>query len=212
MGPVVGRTIMKPFRVQRLSVAALLLLSSALPGPPAQAQEKLLQGIWWGETQDALVAHFGKRAVVLRHPLDFGDSYTQIVLRDVGVGDVPLIAFFQIDKATRGLKRVQLERQRHGVNPPAFRGVVSALQSEYGVPDAVCGIRPAPKNGYQASAELDWTRDGNLIRAVFRDTTIEAVEGCLGDLTTSPCGLTGQLFVRISPLAADAPTCHLLPQ
>jgi hypothetical protein len=202
-----GGPVIRPFRARRI-VAALLLLCSELPGPPAQAQDKLLQGIWWGEAQGALLAHYGKRAVVLQRPIDFGDSYTQIVLRDVLVGGVPLIAFFQIDKATGGLKRVQLERQRHGVNPPAFRGVISALQAEYGVVDAACSIRRTPKNGYQEAAELDWSRNGNLIRAVFRDSTIEAVEGCLGDLTAGPCGLTGQLFVRVSPLAADAPSCH----
>ena len=46
------------------------------------------------------------------------------MLRDVVLGGVPLIAFLQIDKVTGGLKRVQIERQRHGVNPPAFRGVL----------------------------------------------------------------------------------------
>ena len=131
------------------------------------------------------------------------------MLRDVVLGGVPLIAFLQIDKVTGGLKRVQIERQRHGVNPPAFRGVVSALQAEYGTPDAACSIRPTPQNGYQGAAELDWSRSGNLIRAVFRDTTIEAVEGCLGDLSSGPCGLTGQLFVLISPHSADAATCRL---
>jgi hypothetical protein len=172
----------------------------------------LLQGVFWGEPQNALFAHFGKRALVLRRPIDFGDSYTQIVLRDVVLAGVPLIAFFQMDKVTGGLKRVQIERQRHGVNPPAYRGIVSALQGEYGRPDAACSIWPTVQNGYQSGAELDWSRSGNLIRAVFRDTTIEAVEGCFGDLSAGPCGLTGQLFVRISPRFADVASCHLPPR
>jgi hypothetical protein len=189
---------------------ALLIVFSALSGQKqlAHAQESLLQGVFWGEPQSALLAHFGRRALVLQRPIDFGDTYTQIVLRDVELGGVPLIAFFQIDKVTGGLKRVQIERQRHGVNRPAFRGVVRALQGEYGAPDAACSIRPTPQNGYQGAAELDWSRGGNLIRAVFRDTTIEAVEGCFGDLSAGPCGLTGQLFVRISPRSADAPSCQ----
>ena len=187
---------------------SLLALFWMLAGSPARSEEDLLQGIRWGESQSALVAHFGARATVRQRPIDFGDSYAQIVLRNVVLGGVPLIAFFQIDKPTGGLKRVQLERQRHGVNPPAFRGVVSALESEYGLPDPTCSTSPGPKSGYQGAAELDWSRGGNLIRAVFRDTTIEAVEGCLsGDLTAGPCGLTGQLFVRISPPGADVATC-----
>jgi hypothetical protein len=146
-------------------------------------------------------------------PIDFGDSYAQIVLRRVMVGGVPLVAFFQMDKATRGLRRIQLERQRHGVTPPAFRAVLGALETAYGAPDAMCGIAPGAANGYQAAAERIWQRDGAVIRAIFRDTTIEAFEGCLfsdlnGDFTTAgPCGLTGQLLVRISPPDADVTRC-----
>src|SRR5262249_32814521 len=69
---------------------------------------ELLQSVFWGEPQSALFAHFGKRASVLQRPMYFGDTYTQIVLRDVVLGGVPLIAFFQIDKVTVGLKRIQL--------------------------------------------------------------------------------------------------------
>jgi hypothetical protein len=202
----------KPFgcRWHGAYVAALLALFETLSGSPAHAEEGLLEGIQWGESQSTLLAHLGARATVLPSPIDFGDSYTQIVLRNFVLGGVPLIAFFQIDKATRGLKRIQLERQRHGVNPPAFRGVIGGLEAEFGAPDAMCNIPPGPKSGYQAAAEFDWSRGNNLVRAVFRDTTIEAVEGCLSrDLTAGPCGLTGQLFVRISPPGDDAATCPL---
>jgi hypothetical protein len=202
----------KPFgcRWHGAYVAALLALFETLSGSPAHAEEGLLEGIQWGESQSTLLAHLGARATVLPSPIDFGDSYTQIVLRNFVLGGVPLIAFFQIDKATRGLKRIQLERQRHGVNPPAFRGVIGGLEAEFGTPDVMCSIPPGPKSGYQAAAEFDWSRGNNLVRAVFRDTTIEAVEGCLSrDLTAGPCGLTGQLFVRISPSGADAATCPL---
>ena len=182
-------------------------------GSFARAQEASLEGIQWGESQSALLVHFGARATVLPSPIDFGDSYTQIVLRNFVLGGVPLIAFFQIDKATQGLKRIQLERQRHSVNPPAFRGVIGGLEAEFGAPDAMCSILPGLKSGYQAGAEFDWSRGNNLVRAMFRDTTIEAVEGCLSrDLTAGPCGLTGQLFVRISPPGADAPACPLPPR
>ena len=202
----------KPFRCRWRGayVVALLTLSRTLSGSPAHAEEGLLEGIQWGESQSALLAHLGARATVLPSPIDFGDSYTQIVLRNFVLGGVPLIAFFQIDKATRGLKRIQLERQRHGVNPPAFRGVIGGLEAEFGNPDAMCSIPPGSKSGYQAAAEFDWSRGNNLVRAVFRDMTIEAVEGCLSrDLTAGPCGLTGQPFVRISPPDADAATCPL---
>jgi hypothetical protein len=128
------------------------------------------------------------------------------VLRGIIVGGIPLIAFFQLDKTTGGLKRIQLERQRHGVNPPAFRAVVGALEATYGAPDARCGVGSGPESGYQRAAEYVWQRDGLVIRAIFRDTTIDAFEGCL-DPGAGPCGLTGQLVVRISPRQADAAGC-----
>jgi hypothetical protein len=167
----------------------------------------------WGEPSSALLAHFGARATRLAQPIDFGDSYAQIVLRSVVVGGVPLVAFFQMDKTTGGLRRIQLERQRHGVNPPAFRAVLGALEAAYGAPDMMCGVGPGPSGGYQAAAERVWLRDGRVIRAIFRDTTIEAFEGCLaGDPSIAgPCGLTGQLLVRISPRGGDSAGCPIPP-
>ena len=186
--------------------AALL----CLPPGPARAADiaELWEGTYWGEPGSAVLAHFGVQATVLPRPIDFGDSYAPIVLRRVVLGGVPLIAFFQLDKTTGGLKRIQLERQRHGVTPPAVRAVLGALDAAYGVPDAMCGVRPGPESGYQAAAERVWARAGVVIRAIFRDTTIEAFEGCLaGDPSIGPCGLTGQLLVRISPPGADAAGC-----
>ncbi len=188
----------------------LLLLVGLWPGAAARAAgiADLWEGTYWGEQSTALLAHFGARATALPRPIDFGDSYAQIVLSRVVVGGVPLIAFFQLDKATGGLKRIQLERQRHGVTPPAARAVLGAIEAAYGVPDARCGVGPGPASGYQAAAERVWSRNGVVIRAIFRDTTIEAFEGCLaGDSSAGPCGLTGQLLVRISPPGADAAGC-----
>jgi hypothetical protein len=170
---------------------------------------EILQGTSWGEPGSALIERFGTCATLLPRPLDFGDSYAKVVVRDVAVGGVPLIAFFQMDKTTGGLKRIQLERQRHGVNPPAFRGVVVGLERVFGAPDTTCAITPGPMSGYQAATEaVWWSHGGNLVRAIFRDTTIQAYEGCInGDLSSGPCGLTGQLIVRISPPGADRVDC-----
>jgi hypothetical protein len=189
------------------------LLALSIPGSRAEGIRGIWDATYWGERSSALLAHFGGRATVLPQPIDFGDSYAQVVLRNVPVGGFPLNAFFQMDKTTGGLKRIQLERQRHGVNPPAFRGVLGALEVEFGAPDTMCGIRPGPASGYQEAAELIWRRDEKIVRAVFRDTTIEAFEGCLfGDPSIAgPCGLTGQLLVRISPPGLDGGTCPVPP-
>jgi hypothetical protein len=104
----------------------------------------------WGEPGSALIERFGTSVMLLLRPLDFDDSYTKVVVRDVAVGGVPLIAFFQMDKTTGGLKRMQLKRQCHGVNPPAFRGVVVGLEGVFGAPDTTCAIAPGTMSGYQA--------------------------------------------------------------
>ena len=186
----------------------LLCWLCVVPAVAAADLAEIRHGTSWGEAGQAIVDHFGGEATILAPPLIYGDSYTQVVLRDVEVGGVALIAFFQMDKKTGGLKRIQLERQRHGVNPPAFRGVAAGLEQAFGAPDSSCAANPNPKNGFQEATEFDWRRDHDLIRAIFRDTTIEAYEGCVTrDITTGPCGLTGQLLVRISPEGADQPEC-----
>jgi hypothetical protein len=187
--------------------AALCLLSPATGGAASIAEA--WEGTFWGEPSRALLAHFGTRATVLPRPLDFGDSYADVVLRNVPVGGFPLIAYFQMDKTTGGLKRIQLERPRHGVTPPAFRAVLAALEAALGTPDTLCGVPPVPASGYQAAAERVWSRNGLVIRAIFRDTTLEAFEGCL---LTGSCGLTAQLLVRVSPPGADPGRCPVPPR
>jgi len=198
------KTCAAKYRVVALALLLSLLAARAHPENFAE----LRQAVQWGESRGALLAHFGGRVTVLPRPLDFGDSYADVVLRDVTLGGVPLIAYFQMDKRTGGLKRIQFERPRHGVNPPVFRAILAALEADYGSPDLTCGIRPGPAGGYQAAADRIWVRDGVVIRAVFRGTSLEALEGCVGgDLTSGPCGLTAQLLVRVSPPGGDAASC-----
>jgi hypothetical protein len=163
----------------------------------------------WGEPSDALLRQFGVEAKRLPRALDFGDSYVDVVLPDQMVGGVPMVLFFQMDKLSHGLKRIQLERPRHGVNPPAFRGILAALQTDFGSPDQLCAIPVLPASGYQAAAEALWLRGDAVVSAIFRDTTLQAFEGCLFGPATGSCGLTGQLLVRIGPSSNDGDPCSL---
>jgi hypothetical protein len=188
----------------RTLAAALLVLCAAVASPVrADGLDDAWAGTSWGESPEALQRHFGAKGFALPKPLDFGDSYAPLALRNVPVGGLPLIAFYQIDKATHGLKRIQLERPRHGVNAGAFREVFLALDAEFGAPDVACGTLPGPTTAYQGAAEYVWRRDDAVIRAIFRDTTLEAYTGCY----SPACGLTAQLIVRISPPAADNGLC-----
>ena len=163
----------------------------------------------WGESANELVRQFGADAMQLPRALDFGDSYATVVLPSQMVGAVPMVVFFQMDKATHGLKRIQFERPRHGVNPPAFRGILTALQADFGSPDEVCAVPVFPASGYQAAAEALWLREGTVVSAIFRDTTMQAFEGCLFGPATGSCGLTGQLLLRIGPPGGDGDPCSL---
>jgi hypothetical protein len=206
-------------RLLQISIATAVLML-AWPAGASNGIEELLQRTHWGESSDELLQQYGSQAVRLSQALDFGDSYTVVVLHGQTLGGVPMVVFFQMDKTTHGLKRIQLERPRHGVNPPAFRAIAAALRAEYGKPDQICFIPVLPASGYQAATEERWTQDGTIINALFRDTTLQAFEGCLFGPATGWCGLHGQILVRISPSddAADlrtetlsAPTHHCGP-
>jgi hypothetical protein len=191
-------------RVRRLISGLVLFVLLAAPPAAAGGIVPGWQKTHWGETSGELLRTFGARATPLPWRLDFGDAYTDVVLRRETIGGVPVIVFFQMDKRTEGLKRIQIERPRHGVNPPAARDMLSAIEAAYGEADRHYSASPRPANGYQAWASWSWKRAGAQIRAIFRDTTIEAVEGCLD--RPLPCGLTGQLLVRISPAGEGDPT------
>jgi len=190
--------------MRRAALTALAMLAMTAGAARADGLGDLWAGTRWGETDAALLQHFGARATVLPGAIDFGDSYTQLVLRQFPVGGYGLIVYYQIDKATRGLKRIQLELPRHSVGPPAFRAVLAALEAAYGPADAVCGVLPGPASGYQGGAEYAWTRGGVSIRAIFCDTTLEALGGCY----SAACGLTAQLLVRVSPPQSDDSLCR----
>jgi hypothetical protein len=186
-------------RFHPILLLVFVLAARSSGASPADAVPELLKQVHWGETSQSLVQQFGGAATQLPRALDFGDSYVDVVLDGETVGGVPVVTFFQMDKRTHGLKRIQLERPRHGVNPPALRAISAALQADYGRPDKVCLTPVTPIGGYQAAAQEVWVRGTDVISAIYRDTTLQAFEGCLFGVASGYCGLTGQLLVRISP-------------
>ena len=189
--------------------AALAVLMPVQPSSAADPIEELLRETHWGESSGELIRQFGDEARRLPRALDFGDSYADTVLTRQTLGEVPMVVFFQMDKATHGLKRIQLERPSHGVNPPSFRAITAALHADFGKPDQTCVIPVLPASGYQAAAEEIWAHDGAVISAIFRDTTLQAFEGCLFGPANGWCGLHGQLLVRIGPPDGGADPCSL---
>jgi hypothetical protein len=202
-----GRAVFARFWVAGALAASFLALAVL----PAIAEfDALWHRVHWGERSDELAREFGDAAIHLSPPIEFGDSYVDVALRGEKLGGYPFAVYFQMDKKTHSLKRIQFERQRHGVNPPVFRAVMAELERDYGAPDKSCNIAAREPNGFQAGSERLWTRDGVLIRAALRDTTLEASEGCLfGDSSTiGACGATGQLFIQVSEASASAANCR----
>jgi len=185
-----------------------VLIAALVVATPAAAAElsPLLDAVHWGEKSDELARRFGAGAVLLSPPIEFGDSYVDVALRDQRLGGYGFAVYFQMDKATRRLKRVMLERQRHGGNPVVWRAVTAALEHDYGKPAAACRTSAKRQSGYQAAGERVWQAGDLTIRAVFRDSTVEASEGCVraGD---AACGLTGHLYLHITPRAPGAAGC-----
>lgn len=165
----------------------------------------MLAGLAWGENADALKRHFGKAALALAPPIEFGDAYVDVALRNVRLGGYPYAVYFQMDKAGRGLKRVMYERERHGANRAVFDAAIRALEAELGRSHH-CVERARPRNGYQAMEAYVWRAAGRRVRAIFRDTTLEAENGC-PEIGFLPCGLEGRLFIIIDPDTAPGPDC-----
>jgi hypothetical protein len=196
-------------RIARIAVALAVV---GLPRPllAADGIAELLRRTHWGESSEELHQQFNADALQSPRPIDFGDSYVDIVLHGQTLGGVPMLVFFQMDKARHGLKRIQLEQPRHSVSPPTFRAIAAALYADYGEPDQSCAIPELPAGGYQVAAEERWVRGDEVISAIFRDTTLQAFEGCLFGPAYGWCGLHGQLLVRIGPAADDPDPCSLV--
>lgn len=191
----------------RLALSLLLLALPCLAGA-ASVEDAWLE-TRWGESSDEIARHFGARATRLEKPLEFGDSFADVVLRKETLGGYPVIVYFQMDRRSGGLKRVQVERPRHGVSAKVARAILDALAGAYGEPDAACDAPPRAANGYQGTSERLWLLDDAAIRLVVRDTTLEASEGCpFSDLgALGACGPIGQILVRVAPHPTEPPSC-----
>ena len=164
-----------------------------------------MSGLRWGESTARLKDEFGKSALTLTLPIEFSDAYVDVALRGFRLGGDDYIVYFEIDKASHGLKRVLLERPRHGANRAAFAAASRALADEFGATQS-CSAKARPGNGYQAMEAKIWRSAGSRVRAIFRDTTLEAENGCQ-EIGFLPCGFEGRLVIVIDPESAADPDC-----
>lgn len=189
-----------------MALAGVILAGAlATPVSAAGALDPLLSGLRWGESTASVRDHFGKGALTLEPPIEFGDAYVDVALRGFRLGSDDYIVYFEMDKAGQGLKRVLLERPRHSANQAAFAAASHTLTAELGAVQS-CRAQARPGNGYQAMEANVWRSAGNRVRVIFRDTTLEAENGCQ-EIGFLPCGLEGRLVIVIDPENAADPAC-----
>jgi hypothetical protein len=189
-----------------------LLMALALPRPAAAAATGW-HGTSWGESADELARQFGLAATRLDRPIDFGDSYVDVVLKNYELGDYGFTVFFQMDKSTHRLKRIQIERGRHGVVPEVAKAAFDALVASYGPPTIACATRARTIEDRSLVEEV-WQHDGTTVRAVFREASLNTLDPYLaravGDFVTgsTAAGLPQQLLIRIAPAGTEPEDCR----
>jgi hypothetical protein len=189
-----------------------VLLSLALP-QTVKAAATGWHGTDWGESTEGLRQAFGAAATHLDRPIDFGDSYVDLVLKNYDIGGYGFVVFFQMDKRTHGLKRIQIERGRHGAVPQVARAAFDALAASYGPPTIACSMQARTIDAQNLVEEV-WQRDGTTVRALFREASLNTLDPYLaravGDFVTGStiAGLSQQMLIRIAPAGTEPEDCR----
>ena len=174
---------------------------------PRRRHRRHLGGNLLGEPSSALLAHFGAAgngiAAADRFRRQLCTDRAARRQRSADSADRVL----SDGQATGGLKRIQLERQRHGVNPPAFRARARRARRRLRRARCACATsllvrRAATRRRPNAC----WSRDGVVDPSDLSRHHDRGVRR-LHHRAPEPCGLTGQLLIRISPPAGR---CHRL--
>ncbi len=167
----------------------------------------------WGESTAGLDRQFGTAATRLDRPIDFGDAYADLVLKHYDIGGYGFVVFFKMDKRSHGLKRIQIERERHGAVPLVAKAAFDALVASYGPPTVACAARAHTIDAQDLDEEV-WQRDGTTVRALFRDASLNTLDPYLaravGDFVTgrTAAGLRRQLLIRIAPAGTEPEDCR----
>jgi hypothetical protein len=197
----------------RRQLCWLAVLLALVSPHPAIAAATGWHGTSWGESTEGLGREFGAAATHLDRPIDFGDSYVDLVLKNYDIGGYGFIVFFQMDKHSHGLKRIQIERGRHGAVPRVAKAAFDSLVASYGPPTIACSIRAHTIDAQDLDEEV-WQRDDTTVRALFRDASLNTLDPYLaravGDFVTgsTAAGLPQQLLIRIAPVGTEPEDCR----
>jgi hypothetical protein len=135
----------------------LLVILPLLSATPAAAAG--WDKVDWGMTAPQLAAAYGAKAKRLQPPIEFGDSYAEVVLTDMAFAGESFRVYFQMDKRTHRLAHVLLERRRQYATPAIFATVLKTLGDQYGTAALACD-RGSFVDHY-------WQNSGETIEASF---------------------------------------------
>ena len=175
-------------------LALLVLLSAALPSPVAASDWDRVD---WGMTSIDIAAIYGARALRLGSPIVFGDSYSDVVLRDQPFATYPFRVYFQMDKTSGRLAHVLLERRRQYATRSVFDRVVETLRHDLGAESERCG--GAADRGKPTSVDLLWRRSDETVVLSFLDFAAEVLE-----YSNDPAR---RILVRYSPAGDGGKAC-----
>ncbi len=181
-------------RWRRAFAALFALLSVVLPLPVGASGWDRVD---WGMTSNDIAAIYGARAQRLGGPIVFGDSYSDIVLRNQPFAGYPFLVYFQMDKTGGRLTHVLLERRRQYATRLIFDRAVETLRHDLGPESGRCG--GAADRGKPTTIDLLWKRNEETVVLSFLDFAAEILE-----YSNDPAR---RILIRYSPAGRGAETC-----
>jgi len=184
-------------RCRRTVAVLLALLSAVLPLPVGASGWGRVD---WGMTSNDIAAIYGARGQRLGAPIVFGDSYSDIVLRNQPFSGYPFLVYFQMDNASGRLAHVLLERRRQYATRLIFDRVVETLRHDLGPESKRCG--GAADRGKPTTIDLLWKRNEETVVLSFLDFASEIL-----DYSNDPAR---RILIRYSPAGRGPETCKRL--
>jgi hypothetical protein len=151
------------FSMARCFYHIAALLACPLPCSAAAAWDRVA----WGMNSEQIAQAYGARALVLTQPIVFGDSYVDVVLRDMPFADYPFLVYFQMDPRSHGLAHVMLERRHAYASPKVWNAVVARLREQLG-PETLACDRPGNRGKPMDIAGI-WQLPDETVKATFLD-------------------------------------------
>ncbi len=186
-------------RATRLSRVILVLLMALAPGFARAADIGGWDRTHWGMTSTEIATLYGSQATRLTAPLDFGPFYSDVVLRRGSFVGYDFTVYFQMNKETKRLAQVLLERRKQYATVAVWNDVVAALEKSFGAGGSNCDHHGSPEQGVPSILERVWVLPTTTVRASLLNFG--------GEPYYHGIGAPFRLLLRFDPTQKGATTC-----